>query len=128
MDFRPKVLMEEPLAAKSLEEVGEALFLCAGDAGKTETSAPLSTKKARRWRRQNTDKAPSWVEEEERDEIAAPGVTSDPRLCRFPRQREQGQELVQASSRGSSCKKKEKDTYELLFPSVHGRRKECQSA
>ena len=88
--FFPKVWIEEPLAAKRLVE--EDLLLCAVVAGKTDTSAPLSTRKERRWRRQKTERAPSFGAAEERDEIAGdgddvmPGVSTDPRPRRFPRQ------------------------------------------
>ena len=57
MSRLPKALMEEPLAARNVAE--GRLRRCEGDAGKTETSAPLSTRKARRSRRQKTDRAPS---------------------------------------------------------------------
>ena len=63
MFLRPYVCMEEPLAAVKLDKA--LVFFWAADAGKTETSAPLSTRKARRRRRQNTERAPSEEEEEE---------------------------------------------------------------
>ena len=89
MFFVPKVLIDEPLAALRLEV--ERIFFCIDDAGKTETSAPLSTRKARRRCRQKTESAPScWdreAEEEVTDETVGevPGAIG-PRLFRFPRQ------------------------------------------
>ena len=58
MERSPKVLMEDPLAARSVDE-DAADLLCADDAGKTDTSAPLSTRNVRRKRLQKTDSAPS---------------------------------------------------------------------
>ena len=83
----PKALIEEPLAARNVAE--GRLRRCEGDAGKTETSAPLSTRKARRWRRQKTEREPWPGDAEGREEIAdaVPGVFIDPRLLRFPRPR-----------------------------------------
>ena len=90
-DLVPNDWIDDPLAAWSTEE--GAPLLWAGDAGNTETSAPLSTKKRRRWRRQNTESAPSWEEEEEREEIAGvegvPGVTVDSRPWSFPRPKQE---------------------------------------
>ena len=83
--FDPKARIDVPFAA--LIVVDGVHFFCEGDAGSTETSAPLSTRKERRWRRQKTESAPSRVEAEESVEMtgAEPGVTADPRLWRFPR-------------------------------------------
>ena len=50
-----KVLIEDPLAEVKRDRDGD--FICSADAGKTDTSAPLSTKKERRW--QTTESAPS---------------------------------------------------------------------
>ena len=81
--------MDEPLAALRTAKLG--LFLTKGDAGNTETSAPLSTRKGRRRRRQKTERAPSWVDEV-REEMAGrggveevPGASVDPRRDRFPK-------------------------------------------
>ena len=87
MDLVPKVRIEEPLAA--WREAAEGVFFCWADAGNTETSAPLSTRKERRKRRQKTERAPSLWFEAESEEMAGvvelPGVTDDPRRERFPR-------------------------------------------
>ena len=53
----PNVLMEDPLAAQRDAEL--LALLRAGEAGKTETSAPLSIRKDRRKRRQKTESEPS---------------------------------------------------------------------
>ena len=86
----PNVWIDEPLAARRTDPGGE--LLCAADAGKTETSAPLSTRKGRRSRLQKTDSAPADDDGEgltaaEREEIVgrSPGVTADPRRPRFPK-------------------------------------------
>ena len=44
MSLLPKVRMEDPLAAN--KEMGEGFFIWVAEAGKTDTSAPLSTRKA----------------------------------------------------------------------------------
>ena len=49
IDLLPKVLMADPFAAV---RDTEGQFLCAADAGKTDMSAPLSSKKERQRRRQ----------------------------------------------------------------------------
>ena len=62
---------------------------CAGEAGKTDTSAPLSTKKDLRCRRQKTERAPLLEDAEKRVEIIGdtPGAIIGPRPGRFPGQR-----------------------------------------
>ena len=80
--------MADPLAACRTMDEGD--FFCADVAGNTETSAPLSTRKERRRRRQKTERAPSdtlflaGVDKEETVGLM-PGVTGDPRRTRFPR-------------------------------------------
>ena len=81
----PNVPIEEPLAAESIDRDGD--FFWDEDAGKTETSAPLSTRKGRRSRRQKTVRAPSWLMEETEETVGeVPGVVTDPRPARFPRE------------------------------------------
>ena len=66
--------------------VGDGDLFWAGEAGKTDTSGPLSTRKERRWRRQKTESAPSRDDTEEMEEMAGgvltvevvPGVTGNP--------------------------------------------------
>ena len=82
MSLVPNVRIDVPFAANKREDDAVSFF-CAGDAGKTDTSAPLSTRNARLSRLQKTVMAPSTVDEEE--SVETPGVTTDPRLCRFPR-------------------------------------------
>ena len=53
----PKDLMVEPLAATRLEEGGT--FFSSGEAGKTDKSAPVSTKKARPESLSHTDNDPT---------------------------------------------------------------------
>ena len=108
-DFLPKARIEVPLAAWRKDAEEDPLSLCAGDAGKTDTSAPLSTRKDRRWKRQKTDSAPSWVEAEEREEMmcGVPGVTADSRPWSFPGPRV----LVLGGEYFSSGRKKEPNTY-----------------
>ena len=122
-DLFPKVFIEVPLAARrvvGLHCLGRH-FLCAGDAGKTETSAPLSTKKDRFWRWQKTERAPSRVDAEESAEIfgETPGVTADSRPWRFPRQARQDW-MAWASRRGSSCRRTEKGTCKSLCQNGRG--------
>ena len=70
-DLVPKVRIEDPFAAVRSVVVG--VLFCEGVVGKTDTSAPLSTRKERCWRRQNTDSAPSRGDNEERDDMAGGG-------------------------------------------------------
>ena len=82
--------MDDPLAAESIDDGVE--LLREGEAGKTDTSAPLSTRKERFSRWQKIDSAPSEVDDgwEETEEMVGvmPGAVTGPRLCRFPRQAE----------------------------------------
>ena len=59
----PNALMVEPLAATRREEVGT--FLSEEEAGKTERSAPVSTKKCRPEILSSTDKDPTLESMEE---------------------------------------------------------------
>ena len=58
----PKIRIEDPFAADNTDK---GLDLREGVAGKTDTSAPLSTKKGRFKRRQKTERAPSEVVEDD---------------------------------------------------------------
>ena len=80
----PKDLMVEPLAATRLEE--EGAFISSAEAGNTDKSAPVSTRKARPESLSSTDNDPTlepmsmeeiWGDEE------VPGASSS-RRGRFP--------------------------------------------
>ena len=110
--FDPNARIDVPFAARRI--VDGVHFICEGDAGITETSAPLSTRKERRWWRQKTESAPSRVEAEESVEMtgAVPGVTDDSRLWSFPRP--EPSTPAWDAGRGSSCKKKATGIYKSL--------------
>ena len=81
----PNVLIRDPLAARREPDAGRAQV--AGEAGYTETSAPVSTRKGRLSRRQKRERDPEEVVEvltEERMPEENGGVI-DPRRGRFPR-------------------------------------------
>ena len=101
MSLFPNVLIEEPFAAHKESEDDDFFFFCEADAGKTETSAPLSTRRARRSLRQKTERAPTWEGVAEREEMSGevPGAATGPRLSRFPKQKQLGG----ASAHPSSC-------------------------
>ena len=95
MFLRPYVVMDVPFAADKRDS-GRSFFFCSGEAGKTDTSAPLSTRNWRRNRRQKIERAPSRDEDDveeggdgvETEEIVGekPGAVTGPRPCRFPKQ------------------------------------------
>ena len=106
-DLLPNVQMDMPFAARRTAKL--CLLLAEGDAGKTETSAPLSTRKERRRRWQKTEREPSWVAEE-REEMAGcgvveetPGVTGDPRRERFPKRPKILVAAVAGEALGGEC-------------------------
>ena len=77
----PKDLMVEPFAATRLEDVGA--FLSTEEAGNTERSAPVSTRKARPESLSSTDKEPTLESIEEICGEWLPGASSS-RRERFP--------------------------------------------
>ena len=82
MDRDPKALMLDPLAATKFEEDGA--FLSLEEAGNTERSAPVSTKKERPEILSNTDKDPTLESIEEMiGGWVVPGASSS-RRERFP--------------------------------------------
>ena len=130
--FSPKVLILDPLAACNTVKLG--LTFCSADAGKTDTSAPLSTRKGRRERLQNTDKAPwrGWglaeVEgEEDTTDIRGgePGATGGPRRDRFPWPLEKVSRKTWHERRSSSCKTPGRRTCRPPCPTVREQHREC---